>query len=120
MVAANTSRTYLYAFRHPTGYEAYPRWTEGVHGDDLAYVFGAPLVQHQQGGGGITGSQGSGGGGGLSPFSTVYTRADRALSETVIKYWSNFIKTGFVNDKRTCTIVHCPLHTLPMRTTLDS
>jgi hypothetical protein len=66
------------------------RWTSGgginvptLHSEDLAYVFGAPLSE------------------GLDPFSsTGWTRADRAFSETIIRYWTNFIKTGNPNDPR--------------------
>ena len=79
----NGSRAFLYCFRHPTRFDAYPRWAEGVHGDDLAYVFGAPLVPPTDGGGG-----------GVEPFPSAFTRADRALSETVIRYWTNFMRTG--------------------------
>jgi|SRR6218665_716915 len=74
--AVNTSRTYLYCFHHPTRFDTYPRWADGVHGDDLEYVFGAPLTS------------------GIDPFAAVYTTADKMLSEIVLKYWINFIKTG--------------------------
>jgi len=48
-----------------------------LHSEDLAYGFGAPLVD------------------GLAPFSSSgFTRADRIFSELVLRYWTNFIKTG--------------------------
>jgi Carboxylesterase family len=53
----------------------------GGYKRDLAYVFGAPLAD------------------GIDPFATtnyVYTEADRKLSRTVLTYWTNFIRTGFV------------------------
>jgi len=50
-----------------------------LHSEDLAYAFGAPLVD------------------GLAPFSSSgFTRADRLFSELVLRYWTNFIKTGSV------------------------
>lgn len=51
-----------------------------LHSEDLAYAFGAPLVD------------------GLSPFtSSGFARADRVFSELVLRYWTNFIKTGSVS-----------------------
>jgi neuroligin len=47
-----------------------------VHGEELPYVFGAPLV------------------GGLSHFPRNYTKAEVQLSEAVMIYWSNFARTG--------------------------
>lgn len=68
--------TYVYSFNYPTRLDAYPRWAGGIHGDDMAFVFGAPLTD------------------GIDPFPSVYTRSDRFLAETVLRYWTNFIKTG--------------------------
>lgn len=51
-----------------------------LRSEDLAYAFGAPLVD------------------GLAPFSASgFTRADRVFSELVLRYWTNFIKTGSVH-----------------------
>ena len=72
----NTSRTYLYCLNHSTKFEAYPRWAEGVYGDDLEYVFGAPLSD------------------GIDPFASVFTRTDKILSETIMRYWTGFIRNG--------------------------
>ena len=47
-----------------------------MHGEELAYVFGAPLVSS------------------LSYFGHNYTKAEVALSEAVIAYWSNFARSG--------------------------
>lgn len=36
-------------------------------------------------------------GDGIDPFPSVsFSRHDRLVSETVMKYWTNFIKTGYV------------------------
>jgi len=70
--------TYVYSFNYPSRLDAYPRWASGVHGDDLMFVFGAPLTD------------------GVEPFPSVYSRSDRTLAETVLKYWTNFIRTGYV------------------------
>lgn len=53
----------------------------GGYKRDLAYVFGAPLAD------------------GIDPFATTsyaYTESDRKLARTVLTYWTNFIRTGFV------------------------
>lgn len=47
-----------------------------IHGEDLAYMFGAPLI------------------GGFSHFSRNYTKSEVLLSEAVMLYWSNFVRTG--------------------------
>jgi neuroligin len=47
-----------------------------VHGEELAYIFGAPLVPL------------------LSHFGRNYTKAEVALSESVIAYWANFARNG--------------------------
>jgi len=74
--------TYVYEFNQPVAHRnAYPGWATGTPGDELMYILGAPLAEQS-----------------LQPFPTrVYTRAERLLCRTVIRYWSNFAKTGYVN-----------------------
>ena len=50
-----------------------------VHGEELAYVFGMPLV------------------GGTNHLTMNYTRAEMLLSEMVITYWTNFARTGYTS-----------------------
>lgn len=47
-----------------------------VHGEELPYLFGAPLVD------------------GFNHFPKNYTKWEIALSEAVIIYWTNFARTG--------------------------
>ncbi|GIY52331.1 hypothetical protein CEXT_133031 [Caerostris extrusa] len=54
-----------------------------VHGEDLPYIFGAPLVNS------------------LSHFPRNFTKSESSLSETIILFWTNFAKTGDPNDPRT-------------------
>lgn len=68
--------TYFYSFSYPSRLDSYPRWAGGVHGDDMTYVFGAPITD------------------GLDPFTSTFTRSERMLTEAVMRYWVNFIKTG--------------------------
>ncbi|UYV83710.1 Ces3, partial [Cordylochernes scorpioides] len=67
-------RTYLYVFTHPTEQGDYPERLGCVNGEDLPYVFGAPLQK-------------------LSIFPSNFSKAEISLSETVMSYWTNFVKT---------------------------
>lgn len=49
-----------------------------VHSDELPYVFGAPLVE------------------GFGHFPQNYTKTEVALSESIIMYFANFIRAGWV------------------------
>lgn len=74
--AQHGTSTYFFVFNAPPRLDVYPRWASGAPGEDLAYAFGAPVAD------------------GISPFPTTYARSDRVLSESVLRYWTNFIKTG--------------------------
>ena len=73
---ARQGKTFVYSFNYPSRDDTYPRWAGGVNGEDLIYAFGAPLVD------------------GVAPFPQTYTRSERMLSEAVMKFWSNFAKSG--------------------------
>lgn len=49
-----------------------------VHGEELPFIFGAPLVD------------------GFGHFPKNYTKNEVALSENIIQYFANFVKTGWV------------------------
>ncbi|KAK6633288.1 hypothetical protein RUM44_003889 [Polyplax serrata] len=51
-----------------------------AHGEELPYVFGAPLID------------------GFNHFPRNYTKSEVTLSEAVIVYISNFVRTGNPND----------------------
>ncbi|KAK3589980.1 hypothetical protein CHS0354_035006 [Potamilus streckersoni] len=70
--------TYLYVFSHSTISENYPKWVHGAHSDELPYIFGAPLVD------------------GISPFPLEYDISEKILSENVMRFWTNFAKSGYV------------------------
>lgn len=73
---AKVADTYMYSFAYSTQSEDFAQWTGGVHGDELPYIFGAPLV------------------GGLSPFPTSYNTQEMELSKFMMRMWTNFAKTG--------------------------
>lgn len=68
---------YFYVFDYQTKDGDYPQRMGTVHGEELPYVFGAPLVD------------------GFSHFPQNYTKSEIALSEAVITYWTNFARTGY-------------------------
>lgn len=74
--ASLDANTFFYSFNYPSRTESYPRWAGGVHGDDLTYVFGAPLTD------------------GIDPFVSTYSNGEKMMTEAVMTYWTNFVKTG--------------------------
>jgi carboxylesterase type B len=74
--AKSGADTYFYNFGYSTQSEDFPQWSSGVHGDELPYVFGAPLVD------------------GISPFPSRYTKNEKKLSAAVMRFWTNFAKSG--------------------------
>ncbi|XP_055539112.1 neuroligin-4, Y-linked [Wyeomyia smithii] len=79
--SADHRNSFLYVFDYQTKYGDFPQRQGCIHGEDLPYLFGAPLV------------------GGFSHFSRNYTKSEIALSEAVMIYWSNFIRTGNPNEQ---------------------
>ncbi|KAG8315762.1 neurexin protein binding [Homalodisca vitripennis] len=76
---ANT-KSYFYVFDYQTKDGDYPQRLGTVHGDELTYFLGAPLVE------------------GFSHFLKNYTKSEVALCESVITYLANFVRTGNPND----------------------
>uniref|UniRef100_W8BSI7 Neuroligin-4, X-linked n=1 Tax=Ceratitis capitata TaxID=7213 RepID=W8BSI7_CERCA len=77
---AQSGRCYFYVFDYQTKDGDYPQRMGTVHGEDLPYIFGAPLVD------------------GFSHFPQNYTKSEIALSEAVIIFWTNFARTGNPNE----------------------
>ncbi|KAK9727806.1 Carboxylesterase family [Popillia japonica] len=59
-----------------------------IHGEELPYIFGAPLV------------------GGFMHFGRNYTKSEVLLAETTMIYWSNFARTGNPNEPPEADISH--------------
>ncbi|XP_071520112.1 uncharacterized protein [Panulirus ornatus] len=72
-------RSFFYVFNHQSVYGDYPVSQGTVHGEELPYVFGAPLV------------------GGFNHFGLNYTLEEVFLSELVMTLWTNFARTGNPN-----------------------
>lgn len=69
-------KSYFYVFSHQTDDGKYPQRQGCVPGEELQFVFGAPLV------------------GSLGHFSRNYSQGEVALSEAVMTYWVNFARNG--------------------------
>ncbi|VVD05480.1 unnamed protein product [Leptidea sinapis] len=78
--SAKRRNSYVYVFDYQTKNGIYQQRQGCIHGEDLPYIFGAPLV------------------GSLGHFPRNFTKAEIALSETVMLYWGNFAKTGSPNE----------------------
>ena len=72
----NQRSSYLYVFQHVTENGYYQPQFGSVHGEDLAYILGMPLV------------------GGTYHFVHNYTQEERMLSEQFMAFVVNFAKTG--------------------------
>ena len=74
--SSNQRASYLYILDHVTEHGYYPPGWGSVHGEDLAYILGMPLV------------------GGTYHFVHNYTQEERMLAEHVMAFVVNFAKTG--------------------------
>lgn len=64
---------YVYEFNHRTSGNPWPNWMGVMHGYEIDHVFGLPVSNKN------------------------YTSAEKALSQKMIGYWTNFAKTGNPN-----------------------
>ncbi|ELK07322.1 Bile salt-activated lipase [Pteropus alecto] len=71
---AKSAKTYSYLFSYPAPMLLHPSWVGADHGNDIPYVFGKPFA---------------------TPLG--YGAQDRAVSKTVIAYWTNFARNGDPN-----------------------
>lgn len=54
----------------------------GHHGEELPFLFGAPRSENE-----------------VSPYGEIeYKKAERILSEAVMRFFGNFIKSGYVGS----------------------
>ncbi|XP_037615302.1 acetylcholinesterase [Sebastes umbrosus] len=65
---------YLYLFDHRASNLAWPEWMGVIHGYEIEFVFGLPLVKRLN-----------------------YTSEEEKLSQRMMKYWANFARTGNPN-----------------------
>uniref|UniRef100_U5EXG0 Carboxylic ester hydrolase n=1 Tax=Corethrella appendiculata TaxID=1370023 RepID=U5EXG0_9DIPT len=73
--AEEGNTVYMYLYTHRSKGNPWPRWTGVMHGDEINYVFGEPLNPK------------------LS-----YLEEEKDFSRKIMKYWTNFAKTGNPNS----------------------
>ncbi|XP_054282798.1 neuroligin-2-like isoform X2 [Macrosteles quadrilineatus] len=77
--SSSRSSAFMYVFDYQTRLGDYPQKQGCVHGEELPYVFGAPLVSS------------------MMHFPRNFTKTEVQLAEMTMDYWTNFIKTGSPN-----------------------
>ncbi|XP_076364986.1 acetylcholinesterase-like [Tachypleus tridentatus] len=92
---------FMYLFTHIPSVRHWPRWLGATHGDEMFFVFGAPLNS-------------------LLGYSTE----EKELSRRIMKHWTNFARTGdpsIISEEFNKT-THWPRHTFRWRhyLTLDT
>ena len=65
------NNVYMYFFNHRSSHNLWPSWAGVLHADEINYVFGEPLNPKKR-----------------------YLPAEVQLSQRMMRYWSNFAKTG--------------------------
>lgn len=69
--------SFVYVFGYMTEHGDYPNRVGGAHGEDLPYLFGAPLTPLH------------------SHFKEGnYSKSEQSLAEAYVSYWSNFAREG--------------------------
>ena len=69
--AETGNNVYMYLFKHRSTNNPWPSWTGVMHGDEISYIFGEPLIPNKN-----------------------YHPSEVELSRRMMKYWANFAKTG--------------------------
>ncbi|XP_013790879.1 acetylcholinesterase-like [Limulus polyphemus] len=62
---------FMYFFTHTPSVSSWPRWIGATHGDEISFVFGAPL----------------------NPL-LDYSTGEQELARRIMKHWTNFARTG--------------------------
>ncbi|XP_063127786.1 acetylcholinesterase isoform X5 [Rattus norvegicus] len=76
-LAAQGARVYAYIFEHRASTLTWPLWMGVPHGYEIEFIFGLPLDP-----------------------SLNYTVEERIFAQRLMKYWTNFARTGDPNDPR--------------------
>ncbi|XP_052024993.1 acetylcholinesterase isoform X1 [Apodemus sylvaticus] len=76
-LAAQGARVYAYVFEHRASTLTWPPWMGVPHGYEIEFIFGLPLDP-----------------------SLNYTVEERIFAQRLMKYWTNFARTGDPNDPR--------------------
>lgn len=91
--AHSKTRNFFYVFNYQSENSGYPQRIGCQSGEELQFLFGAPLAElyyptsNEKASNGASSKR-------FSYFHLNYTKAELSLSEAVITYWSNFVKFG--------------------------
>ena len=69
--AKRDQKVYYYDYNHRASYHHWPEWMGVLHGDEIMFAFGEPFNPRYN-----------------------YTKNEQKLSEKIMRYWTNFAKTG--------------------------
>lgn len=69
--SASNKQVFMYYFNHRTSANPWPEWSGVMHGYEIDHIFGAPINSSLQ-----------------------YSSEETHLSERMLKYWTNFAKSG--------------------------
>ncbi|MEE6490688.1 hypothetical protein FKM82_015956 [Ascaphus truei] len=72
--ADHRSNVFFYEYDHRSSQEVWPEWMGALHGAELTFVFGKPLIENKN-----------------------YTNAEHLFSKRMLKFWANFAKNGSPN-----------------------
>ena len=64
---------FRYFYNHKSSNDPWPSWSGSKHGDEVEMVFGSPLQNPKK-----------------------YKSEEVKFSKDIIKYWTNFVRTGYV------------------------
>lgn len=92
VVRRNRGRVYVYHFEQRINSNPWPRWMGVMHGYEIEYIFGLPLLNHYHHQSFVLSYDTNGN----SKTYYNYTPEDKAFSRDVIHYWTSFAKTGYV------------------------
>jgi len=98
------TKSWFYVFDYQTKNSHYKQRQGCVHGEELNYVFGLPLLAQLNSDGGGKSSPGRSKTSSTSNLSGLnFTRSEALLSRITIHFWSNFAATGDPHMYRTVT-----------------
>ncbi|KAF5282152.1 hypothetical protein FQR65_LT02849 [Abscondita terminalis] len=90
--AKDGNKVYVYSYKHTSDRHYWPKWSGTLHADEIAFVFGEPMKPERG-----------------------YSSNEIHLSKRLMKYWSNFAKTGNPNKPSDVFECHWPSYKLNKR-----
>lgn len=86
VVKRNKGRVYVYHFEQRIGNNPWPEWMGVMHGYEIEYIFGLPLLNASHHKNFVNGKN--------HHTDYNYTQEDKQFSKEIIQYWTSFASTG--------------------------